>query len=36
MEKDAPFGIVLYYDKNTSAMKEFRVEPFDMMPTLMK
>ena len=35
MEKQAPFGIVLYYNKNTSAMREFRVEPVDMMPVLM-
>lgn len=35
MEKESPFGIVLYYNKNTSAMKEFRVEPMDMMPVLM-
>lgn len=36
MELDAPFGIVLYMNKNTSEMKEFRVDPVDMMPVLSK
>ena len=36
METGAKYGIVLYYNKDTSEMKEFRVEPMDMMPTLMK
>lgn len=27
---ESPFGIVLYYNKNTSEMKEFKVEPVDL------
>ena len=33
---ESPFGIVLYYNKNTSAMKEFRVEPVDLSNVLMR
>lgn len=36
METDSPFGIVLYYNKNTSEMKEFIVEPMDMMNLVMR
>lgn len=36
MEKNAPFGIVLYVNKDDGEMKEFRVEPLDMMNVLMK
>lgn len=36
MEKGAPFGIVLYINKDDGEMKEFRVEPLDMMNVLMK
>jgi hypothetical protein len=31
-----PSSIVLYWNKDTQEMKEFRVEPFDMQPTLMR
>lgn len=34
MELDAPFGIVLYINKDTQEFKEFKVEPFDMSPVL--
>lgn len=36
MELDSPYGIVLYIDKNTCDMKEFRVESMDMMGILSK
>lgn len=36
MEKNAPFGILLYVNKDDGEMKEFRVEPLDMMNVLMK
>ena len=36
MHLDAPFGIVLYVNKDTGEMKEYKVEPFDMQPTLMR
>ena len=36
MEMDSPHGIILYINKNTGALKEFSVEPVDMMPTLRK
>ena len=36
MERRSPFGIVLYINKDTCEMKEFRVEPLDMMNVLMK
>lgn len=33
---EAPFGIVLYYNKNTSEMKEFRVDPVDLSNVLIR
>ena len=33
---EAPFGIVLYYNKNTSEFKEFKVEPIDLSNVLMR
>lgn len=36
MELGSPFGIVLYFNKDTAELKEYRVDPVDMMPTLMK
>ncbi len=36
MELDAPFGIVLYMNKDTCELKEYKVDAFDMMPTLMR
>ena len=35
-ETGAPYGIVLYCNKDSGEMKEFRVEPVDLMPVLMK
>ena len=33
---EAPFGIVLYYNKNDSSMTEFKVEPVDLSNVLMR
>ena len=33
---ESPFGIVLYYNKDTSEFKEFKVEPIDLSNVLMR